>query len=87
MIFKLKNVNDDSLENKYPKIFEEFNVKLFYNESDYKVYNIEINSIEELLKLKELVNVPLVLCKSSGLGFSNDKNIDVLIEIYDDYRE
>ena len=87
MIFKLKNINTESLENKYPKIFEEFNVKRINNKSDYKVYNIEINSIEELLKLKELVNEKLILCSGSEFWFFNCKKKDVVIEIYDDWRE
>ena len=87
MIFKLKNINTELLENKYPKIFEEFNVKRINNKSDFKVYNIEINSIEELLKLKELVNEQLILCKGSEFWFLNCKNKDVVIEIYDYWRE
>ena len=87
MIFKLKNINSESLENKYPKIFEEFNVKRINKKSDDKVYNIEINSIEELLKLKELLNEKLILCSGSDFWFLNCKNKDVVIEIYDDWRE
>ena len=87
MIFKLKNVYSDSLENKYPKIFEEFNVKRIKTKSDFKVYNIEINSIEELLKLKKLLNEQLILCSGSDFGFLNCKNKDVVIEIYDTWRE
>ena len=87
MIFKLKNINEDLLENKYPKIFEEFNVKRINKKSDYKVYNIEINSIEELLKLKELINEKLILCSGSDFWFLNCKNKDFVIEIYDDWRE
>ena len=87
MIFKLKNVNSESLENKYSKIFEEFNVKRINKKSDFNVYNIEINYIEELLKLKELLNEKLVLCSGSDFWFLNCKNKDVVIEIYDDWRE
>ena len=87
MIFKLKNVNSESLENKYSKIFEEFNVKRINKKSDFKVYNIEINSIEELLKLKELINEQLILCSGSDYWFLNCKNKDVVIEIYDTWRE
>ena len=87
MIFKLKNVNTESLENKYPKIFEEFKVKRINKKSYYNVYNIEINSLEELLKLKELVNENFILCNGSDFWFLNCKKKDVVIEIYDDWRE
>lgn len=87
MIFKLKNVNSELLEYKYSKIFEEFNVKCINKEPYSKIYNIEINSIEELLKLKELVNEQLVLCEGSDFNFLNFKTKDVVIEIYDDWRE
>ena len=87
MIFKLKNIHSESLESEYPKIFEEFKVKHINKKLDYNVYNIEINSLEELLKLKELANENLVLCKGSDYWFLNYNNKDVVIEIYDDYRE
>ena len=49
---------------------------------DIKAYTIEINTLEELMKLKKDLNEPLIIFDGTDYGF----NLPVL-EIYDTYRE
>jgi hypothetical protein len=46
-----------------------------------KVWEIEINSIEELIELKKEVNHPIILCDSYNVEGMLE------LEIYDGYRE
>lgn len=49
---------------------------------DTKVYTIEINTLEELIKLKKDLNEPLIIFDGDDYGFSLP-----VLEIYDTYRE
>lgn len=46
-----------------------------------KLWEIEINSIEELIELKKKVTHPIILCDSYDVEGMLE------LEIYDDYRE
>lgn len=85
MKFRLRNTLGLQLEVRYPEIFKEFKVKIINKEDFFNYYDIEISSLEELLKLMKLTNEPLVL--SCGTSFFEEDECREEIEIYDDYRE
>ena len=56
-------------------------------EEEIKVQSIELNSLEELLQLKEEVDEEIIINHQFKYGLDKYKVSYPTIEIYDDYRE
>ena len=92
MRFAISNSGScDKLQN-YKPILKKYDlgIELAYDEFDEndscEIYYITINSIEELLRLKNELKTKLVILDYFLDGFSNCHD-GLTIEIYDDYRE
>ena len=69
-------------ENPDPKCPGAIKEKLPKYHWEEEVYTIEINSLEELMKLREDLNEPLIIFDGNDYGFSLP-----VLEIYDGWRE
>lgn len=54
--------------------------------SDNKIKTIEINTLQELLELKNSLDYPIILYESSNRTLEKT-NCKYLLQIYDDYIE
>ena len=84
MKFIIHRTNDwgwtnDNPDPKCPGTIKE---KLPKHNWEEEVYTIEINSLEELMKLKEDLNEPLIIFDGNDYDFSLP-----ILEIYDGWRE
>lgn len=72
----------DDLATDYEEVLKPFNYqieeKIGWRGLKYLVATIEINSLEEMLKLKKAVKADIIILENEG---------HLSIEIYDDYRE
>lgn len=78
MIFQVIRTSMYESEKPYEKCIP---IKLYSEWGTKEAWGIEINSIEELMKFKEIVGEEIVI------RTSEQDNKTPLIEIYDDYRE
>ena len=53
----------------------------------WREHRIEINSIEELVKLQEAIKQDLIFIHQDSIHYPIYKDGDPELEIYDDYRE
>lgn len=79
MWFKLETVfecNGDKVAEKYPEVLEKFTCEFRKSDFGYRVLMVNIDSIEELVKLSDVTG--------NGLVFGEEP---FTIEIYDTWRE
>lgn len=79
MIFQVIRTSMYADENEKP--YEKCVPIRLYSEWGKEVWGIEINSLEELMKFKEIVDEEIIITTSP------QNNKTPTIEIYDDYRE
>lgn len=84
MKFIIHRTNDWVLinESSDPKCPSAIKEKLPCYRSEREVYTIEIKSLEELMKLREDLDEPLIICDGNDYGFSLP-----VLEIYDSWRK
>lgn len=90
MIFAVKN-SDRNIKENYKQVLQEFDLKIetvkcpWDEEETDELWRIQIDSLEQLLVLKEKITRDIIL--SDDIDIFGETFYEPTIEIYDGYRE